>query len=116
MYRKSLSRRQISDLTGAAAGDRGLPPRARADTGPRPAKRARDCCPETRGHRAGGMPSAVQNAYDWYRQSAARSGTVSFNNLRVMSVKQGQQLRRHRLAPDQEADGRFTVLVQEQTY
>jgi hypothetical protein len=34
----------------------------------------------------------VQNAYDSYRQSAARSGTVSFNNPRVMSVKQGQQL------------------------
>jgi hypothetical protein len=36
-------------------------------------------------------PGSWQNAYDWYRQSAARNGSVSFNNHRVAVVKQGRQ-------------------------
>jgi hypothetical protein len=34
-------------------------------------------------------PRAWQNAYGWYREQAARYGTVSFNNHFVTAVKQG---------------------------
>lgn len=36
-------------------------------------------------------PGAWQNAYDWYRQSAARNGTVSFNNHRITAIKAGRR-------------------------
>lgn len=36
-------------------------------------------------------PGAPQNAYSWYRQYAARYGSVSFRNHRIPAVKQGRQ-------------------------
>lgn len=36
-------------------------------------------------------PRAWQNSYDWYRQQAARYGSVSFNSHNVPTVKQGRQ-------------------------
>ncbi|MDH6284258.1 hypothetical protein [Prescottella agglutinans] len=36
-------------------------------------------------------PGAPTNAYDWYRRSAARDGTVWFSGHHIAAVKQGRQ-------------------------